>query len=164
MFHTSLDRPGPFLWVLLKSCSNENAIKMMFMKYMHKQRNGRVEFNSEEIESTMLNQSPGSPKLSILAFKGSFHGRTVGLLSCSNSRPIHGVDIPTLPWPKADFPRYKYPLEEFVRENQAEDERCLATVEEQIENQAKIGIPVAGMIVEPIQADGGDNHGSKEFF
>ena len=63
-----------------------------------------------------------------------------------------------------DFPRYKYPLEEFVRENQAEDERCLATVEEQIENQAKIGIPVAGMIVEPIQAEGGDNHGSKEFF
>ena len=42
------------------TCSNENAIKMMFMKYMHKQRNGRVEFNSEEIESTMLNQSPGS--------------------------------------------------------------------------------------------------------
>ena len=112
------------------TCSNENAIKMMFMKYMHKQRNGRVEFNSEEIESTMLNQSPGSkriyfvklisrkkgpkkfhgffflsssgsPKLSILAFRGSFHGRTVGLLSCSNSRPIHGVDIPTLPWPKA---------------------------------------------------------------
>ena len=83
------------------TCSNENAIKMMFMKYMHKQRNGRVEFNSEEIDSTMLNQSPGSPKLSILAFKGSFHGRTVGLLSCSNSRPIHGVDIPTLPWPKA---------------------------------------------------------------
>ena len=64
----------------------------------------------------------------------------------------------------SDFPRYKYPLEEFVRENQAEDERCLATVEEQIENQAKIGIPVAGMIVEPIQAEGGDNHGSKEFF
>ena len=40
----------------------------------------------------------------------------------------------------------------------------MATVEEQIENQAKIGIPVAGMIVEPIQAEGGDNHGSKEFF
>ena len=30
-------------------------------------------------------------------------------------------------------------MEEFVRENQAEDERCLATVEEQIENQSKIG-------------------------
>ena len=60
----------------------------------------------EEIDSTMKNQAPGAPKLSILPFKGGFHGRTVGLLSCSNSRPIHGVDIPVLPWPKADFPRY----------------------------------------------------------
>jgi 4-aminobutyrate aminotransferase/(S)-3-amino-2-methylpropionate transaminase len=55
-------------------------------------------------------------------------------------------------------------LEEFVRENRAEDIRCLATVEEQIEKQSKIGIPVAGIIVEPIQAEGGDYHGSKEFF
>ena len=51
-----------------------------------------------------------------------------------------------------------------MRENQAEDERCLANVEELIEKQAKLGIPVAGMMVEPIQAEGGDYHGSKEFF
>ena len=88
------------------TCSNENAIKLMFMAYMQKQRGDRVEFTQEEIDSTMKNQAPGAPKLSILAFKGGFHGRTVGLLSCSNSRPIHGVDIPVLPWPKADFPRY----------------------------------------------------------
>jgi len=146
------------------TCSNENAIKLMFMKYMEKQRGGRTTFTTEELETTMSNKAPGSPQLSILSFKGCFHGRTVGLLSCSNSRPIHGVDIPTLPWPKADFPKYKYPLEEFVQENKAEDDRCLATVEEQIENQAKLGIPVAGIIIEPIQAEGGDNHASKEFF
>merc|ERR1711981_367323 len=146
------------------TCSNENAIKMMFMKHMQKQRGNRLDFNAEEIETTMLNKAPGSPKLSILAFKGGFHGRTVGLLSCSNSRPIHGVDIPTIPWPKADFPRYKYPLHENIRENEAEDQRCLANVEEHIENQSKLGAPVAGMIVEPIQAEGGDYHGSKEFF
>lgn len=146
------------------TCSNENAIKLMFMNYMNKLRDGRSEFTKEELETTMKHQAPGSPKLSILAFKGGFHGRTVGLLSCSNSRPIHGVDIPTLPWPKADFPRYKYPLHENVRENEAEDQRCLANVEEHIENQSKLGAPVAGMIVEPIQAEGGDYHGSKEFF
>lgn len=146
------------------TCSNENAIKLMFMKYMEKVRGGRVEFTKEELDTTMTHQAPGSPELSILSFKGGFHGRTVGLLSCSNSRPIHGVDIPTLPWPKADFPRYNYPLKDNVRENQAEDERCLANVEELIEKQAKLGIPVAGMMVEPIQAEGGDYHGSKEFF
>ena len=51
-----------------------------------------------------------------------------------------------------------------MRENQAEDDRCLANVEEHIENQTKLGAPVAGVIVEPIQAEGGDYHGSKEFF
>ena len=62
------------------------------------------------------------------------------------------------------FYRYKYPLQDNVRENEAEDKRCLANVEEHIENQSKLGIPVAGMMVEPIQAEGGDYHGSKEFF
>ena len=90
------------------TCSNENAIKLMFMHYMTKQRDGRIDFTQEEMKSTMTNSTPGSPKLSILSFKGGFHGRTVGLLSCSNSRPIHGVDIPTLPWPKAEFPRYSW--------------------------------------------------------
>ena len=39
---------------------------------------------------------------------------------------------------KADFPRYKYPLAENTRENEAEDERCLAQVEELIE--AAVGV------------------------
>ena len=106
---------------------------MIFMRYMHRQRGGRVAFNEEELSSVLKNQAPGSPRLSILSFKGCFHGRTIGLLSCSHSRPIQGVDIPTLPWPKADFPRYQYPLAEHARENRMEDDRCLALVEELIE-------------------------------
>ncbi len=61
------------------------------------------------------------------------------------------------------FP-YRYPLEENARENRAEDERCLAQTEEVIEAQKKAGNPVAGIIVEPIQSEGGDHHGSKEWF
>lgn len=146
------------------TCANENGIKMMFMRYMHRQRNGRAEFNAEELSSVLKHEAPGSPKLSILAFKGGFHGRSVGLLSCSNSRPIQGVDIPTLAWPKADFPKYKYPLEENERENKAEDARCLTMVEELVEQATKDGAPVAGIISEPIQSEGGDNHASPEFF
>merc|ERR1712002_380446 len=146
------------------TCSNENGIKMMFMRYMHKQRGGRVDFNPEELSTVLKHEAPGSPNLSILSFKGCFHGRSIGLLSCSHSRPIQGVDIPTLNWPKADFPKYKYPLHENVRENEAEDARCLAQVEELIEQATKDGEPVAGVISEPIQAEGGDNHGSDRFF
>jgi len=146
------------------TCSNENGIKMIFMRYMHRQRGGRVDFTREELSSTLDNQAPGSPRLSILSFKGCFHGRTIGLLSCSHSRPIQGVDIPTLPWPKADFPKYKYPLGAHAAENRAEDDRCLALVEELMEKASQDGQPVAGIISEPIQSEGGDNHGSAYFF
>ncbi len=72
--------------------------------------------------------------------------------------------MPRLSWPRADFPRYRYPLSSFERENRAEDDRCLASVEEEVEAAAARGEPVAGIIVEPIQAEGGDNHASDYFF
>lgn len=146
------------------TCSNENGIKLMFMRYMHEQRGGRTEFTQTELDTTLKHQAPGSPKLSILSFSNGFHGRTLGLLSCSNSRPIQGVDIPTMPWPKAAFPHYKYPLEEHVAENSKEDQRCLADMEEKIVQATIDGVPVAGVICEPLQAEGGDYHGSPAFF
>jgi len=54
--------------------------------------------------------------------------------------------------------------EEHVRENDAEDARCLARVEEVIEESHARGWPVTGVIVEPIQAEGGDHHGSNAWF
>ena len=62
------------------------------------------------------------------------------------------------------YSRYKYPLEENVKENEAEDKRCLAKVEAILEDQVKKGVPCVGMIVEPIQSEGGDHHGSSAWF
>ena len=59
---------------------------------------------------------------------------------------------------------FRYPLEENVQENAAEDQRCLAKVEEILEAQTKVGNPVVGVIVEPIQSEGGDHHGSNVWF
>ena len=58
----------------------------------------------------------------------------------------------------------RYPLEENARENEAEDKRCLAKVEETLEKQKKVGNPCVGLIVEPIQSEGGDHHGSNAWF
>lgn len=74
------------------------------------------------------------------------------------------MDVPSFDWPIADYPQYKYPLEENSVSNHAEDNRCLAMVEDLIETYKKKGVPVAGMILEPIQAEGGDNHGSVYFY
>lgn len=112
----------------------------------------------------MINQTPGAPKLSILSFKGAFHGRTLGVLATTHSKYIHKIDIPSFDWPIASFPQYKYPLDENVRENQAEDDRCLAEVEDLIVQYKNKGIPVAGIVSEPIQSEGGDNEASPEFF
>lgn len=144
------------------SCSVENALKAAFFRYRDLQRGGKPP-TEEELKSTMWNQSPGSPSLSAMSFDGGFHGRTLGALSCTHSKAIHKLDVPAFDWPIAKFPRYKYPLEENERENQEEDQKCLAYVRQLIDDY-KNKAPVAAMIVEPIQAEGGDHHGSASFF
>lgn len=146
------------------SCSNENAFKNLFLWYCRNRRGLGVDFTEEEKTSCMINLPPGSPKLSILSFYGGFHGRTIGALSTTHSKYIHKMDVPALDWPIARFPVYKYPLEDNVAENKAEDKRCLAEVEGLIEKWKKNGNDVAGIIVEPIQSEGGDNEASPEFF
>lgn len=145
------------------SCSNENAFKLMHFKAMEKIRGGRA-FTEEEMSSCMINQLPGTPKLSVLSFHGGFHGRTPGSLSVTHSKYIHKIDVPLFDWPVADFPRYKYPLSENEAFNKKEDERCLAMVEEKIEEATKNGCPVSGLIVEPVQCEGGDHFGSNAWF
>jgi len=109
----------------------------------------------------MKNQQPGSPDLSILSFNGGFHGRTFGSLSTTRSKDLHKIDIPAFDWPGTPFPKIKYPLEKYAKENHAEEKRCLALMENVIETNPK---KVVGLIVEPIQAEGGDNHASPFFF
>ncbi|XP_025058899.1 4-aminobutyrate aminotransferase, mitochondrial isoform X2 [Alligator sinensis] len=145
------------------SCSNENAFKVTFMWYRNKER-GRNSVTKEELETCMINQAPGCPDYSILSFMGGFHGRTMGCLAATHSKAIHKLDIPSLDWPIAPFPRLKYPLEEFVKENQQEEARCLEEVEDLIVKYRKKKKVVAGIIIEPIQSEGGDNHASDDFF
>ncbi|EIW67195.1 hypothetical protein TREMEDRAFT_72189 [Tremella mesenterica DSM 1558] len=114
-------------------------------------------------ETCMSNHSPGSPDLSILSFKGGFHGRLFASLSTTRSKALHKVDIPAFDWPAAPFPQLLYPLEEHIKENQEEEEKCLLEVEQILIHQ-KSTKPVAAMIIEPILSEGGDHHASPSFF
>ncbi|KAL8980415.1 MAG: hypothetical protein Q9177_005889 [Variospora cf. flavescens] len=144
------------------SDANETAYKAAFMWKRRQERGGPdAEFTAEEISSAMNNQTPGSPHLSILSFKSGFHGRLFGSLSTTRSKPIHKLDIPAFDWPQASFPHLKYPLEQHVEENNAEEVRCLAETEELIRSFHN---PVAAIVVEPVQSEGGDNHASGAFF
>lgn len=144
------------------SDANETAYKAAFMWKASRLRGGRdVDFTAEETSSSMDNRAPGAPDMAILSFATGFHGRLFGSLSTTRSKPIHKLDIPAFDWPKAAFPMLKYPLEEHVRENEAEEQRCLADVERLLTTWHA---PVAAVVVEPIQSEGGDNHASPAFF
>uniref|UniRef100_A0A1I8FQ96 4-aminobutyrate--2-oxoglutarate transaminase n=1 Tax=Macrostomum lignano TaxID=282301 RepID=A0A1I8FQ96_9PLAT len=132
------------------SCANENAIKMLFMRYMAKQRAGRP-VSQQELDSTMLNELPGTPRLSILSFKRSFHGRTWAW-TC---RPSNGP-----PWTS----RPTNTRWSSTRQHNAKQEKLSLVQVEETVNRQRATEPVAGLIVEPILAEGGDIHARPEYF
>lgn len=142
------------------SCANENAFKAAFMAKAASRRGGAPP-SPEDLSSCMRNAAPGSPPYTVLSFEGAFHGRMLGCLSTTHSKSIHKVDIPAFDWPTAPFPRLRYPLGQHAAWNAAEEARCLAAVEAAL---ARGGGNVAALIVEPIQAEGGDFSASPAFF
>ncbi|KAF9430763.1 hypothetical protein BGZ76_000721 [Entomortierella beljakovae] len=144
------------------SCSNETAYKAAFMYHQRKIRGMSAKASEEDLTSCMKNIAPGSPDLAIMSFEGAFHGRLFGSLSTTHTKALHKLDIPAFSsWVPGIFPKLKYPLEKHEAENEKEEKRCLADVEQKIKN-AKT--PIAALIVEPIQSEGGDNHASAKFF
>lgn len=143
--------------------SNENALKTAFIHYQTQKRGGKPPTGAD-LSSCMDQQLPGTPHLSVLGFKGAFHGRSLAMLSVTRSKAIHKVDIPAFDWPIANFPRYKYPLVKHEDHNKQQDEKCLENVRQLVASRKKENRDVAAVIVEPIQSEGGDFHASSEFF
>jgi 4-aminobutyrate aminotransferase/(S)-3-amino-2-methylpropionate transaminase len=140
------------------SGANENAFKAAFIKFA---RNNYSDHNMEtRLKTSLDNNEPGSPDLSILSFQKGFHGRTLGCLSTTRSNAWHKINIPAFKWPVAPFPQLKYPLEDNKFYNFSEEEKCLEQTEKILKNSKTI----AGMIIEPIQAEGGDRHASNDYF
>ncbi|KAL8592664.1 hypothetical protein ACOMHN_037604 [Nucella lapillus] len=145
------------------ACSVEHSLKAMFMSYQRKKRGGS-EPTQEDLRSCMKNQPPGCPDLAILSFNNAFHGRTMGALALTHTKWVHKLDFPQPDWPVADFPLLKYPLDQFTRENQQEEQRCLDMVRDLIAQWQKKNCPVAAIVSEPVQCEGGDNYASPAFF
>jgi|GEM_PF-97225 len=137
----------------------ENALKAAFAWKARRRRAGRS-CSHEEIEAAMRNRQPGIDELKIISFAGSFHGRTLGALSATRSKPVHKLDFPAFDWPEVPFPTNLFPLDAHVEENRAAEARSLEVIEHVLRDA---GGTIAGLIVEPIQAEG-DRHASAAFF
>ena len=98
----------------------------------------------------------------VIHFKSAFHGRTGYTLSLTNSEPIKIQYFPKFNWPRIHNPVLTFPLTE-ARLEQVKKEETIAIEQIKkaiVENKDDI----AALIIEPIQAEGGDKHFRKEFF
>jgi 4-aminobutyrate aminotransferase/(S)-3-amino-2-methylpropionate transaminase len=148
--------------MLCGSSAIENAFKAAMIAYENRRRDGP--HTADQISSSMVNTAPGCSETTVLSFTGSFHGRTLGALSATHSKPIHKLDVASFDWPVAPFPQLQYPLESYKAENEAEEARCLAETDRIMHEQKTQGRDVAAVVIEPVQAEGGDNHASPSFF
>ncbi|WP_027377966.1 L-lysine 6-transaminase [Kaistella palustris] len=96
-------------------------------------------------------------------FKQAFHGRSGYTLSLTNtSDPRKYEYFPKFDWPRILNPHLNFPVtEENLEETIKNENLALLNIEEAILSNPD---RVACIIIEPIQAEGGDNHFRDEFF
>ncbi|WP_392469985.1 L-lysine 6-transaminase [Sphingobacterium cellulitidis] len=114
---------------------------------------------------TRLNLSKGIEQEAsqVIHFKQAFHGRTGYTLSLTNTKdPRKYMYFPKFNWPRISNPKLTFPLTEESVANTIElEKQAIQEIENAIANNPN---DIACLILEPIQAEGGDNHFRKEFF
>ena len=99
----------------------------------------------------------------VIHFKQAFHGRTGYTLSLTNTNdPRKYMYFPKFNWPRITNPKLTFPLtEQSIADTIQAERQALAEIKSAID---KNPYDIACLIIESIQAEGGDNHFRKEFF
>ncbi len=98
----------------------------------------------------------------IIHFKEAFHGRSGYTLSLTNTDPVKIYYFPKFDWPRVTNPKITFPLnEENLRKVIDLEKQSLEEIKQAIHDNKD---DIAGLIMEVIQGEGGDNHFRKEFF
>ncbi len=98
----------------------------------------------------------------ILHFKEAFHGRTGYALSMTNTAdPRKTMYFPKFDWPRIVNPKITFPLEDDLDAVNALEKQAVEQIQRAIADNPD---DIAGLIIEPIQGEGGDNHFRPEFF
>lgn len=97
----------------------------------------------------------------VIHFRQAFHGRSGYTLSLTNTAdPRKTAYFPKFSWPRVTNPKILFPLAEHVEEVEAAESQALREIELAVEAHPD---DIACLIIEPIQAEGGDNHFRPEF-
>lgn len=98
----------------------------------------------------------------IIHFKEAFHGRSGYTLTVTNTDPTKTQYFPQFDWPRISNPKLSFPITDRVIEDVAAAEaQAIAEIETAVRDNPN---DIAGLLIEPIQGEGGDNHFRKEFF
>ena len=97
----------------------------------------------------------------VIHFKEAFHGRSGYTMSLTNTDPTKIKYFPKFDWPRITNPKIKFPLENNLNEVINSEKQAIEEIKTAIKNNPD---DVAVIIIEPIQAEGGDNYFRKEFF
>src|SRR6266567_3966648 len=96
----------------------------------------------------------------VLHLTRAFHGRSGYTMSLTNTDPAKTDRFPVFDWPRIDVPAVTFPLETHRAGVEAAEARALTQALAAFERNPH---DIACFIVEPIQAEGGDNHLRPEF-
>jgi len=133
-------------WVSGGALAVENALKAAFDWKAHKVGVDKVNDGND---------------LVILHFKKAFHGRSGYTLSLTNTVPDKIALFPKFDWPRVQPPAIELGVAGSISNDiEAEEKQACAEIEAAF---AKYAGRVAGIIIEPMQGEGGDNHFRKEF-
>jgi L-lysine 6-transaminase len=97
----------------------------------------------------------------IIHFRQAFHGRSGYTMSLTNTDLKKTQYFPKFPWPRISNPKLSFPItDEVLAAVQVAEERAVAEIHQALRDNPD---DVAAIIIEPIQAEGGDNHFRPEF-
>jgi L-lysine 6-transaminase len=123
----------------------ENALKVAFdWKSRHNESAGR----------------PAELGTQVAHLTRAFHGRTGYTTSLTNSAAVKVARFPKFDWPRIPGPAVRFPVGDHLAEIEAAEAVALAAARAAFEDNPH---DIAAFIVEPIQAEGGDNHFRPEF-
>lgn len=123
----------------------ENALKAAF------------DWKARKNMAAGLGEEPGK----VLHFRHAFHGRTGYTLSVTNTDPVKTDLFPKFPWPRISCPAIRFPLEGKSLDAVIHaEQRAVSEIERAFDESPD---DIAAILIEPIQAEGGDNHFRAEF-
>lgn len=97
----------------------------------------------------------------VIHFEQAFHGRSGYTLSLTNTLPDKTKWFAKFDWPRVSIPKLKFPLTEANLEDVKHREALsIAQIKQAFEENKD---EICGILIEPIQSEGGDNHVRQEF-